>query len=62
MNTLENKNYFEISEFHYTILNDNFFCCDEWQSRNFCIAHDEEMGCPFCRFDYTEKCECKVYE
>jgi len=35
-----------------------FFCCDEQQFRHSCKEHGEMMGCYYCEFDYSTKCEC----
>jgi hypothetical protein len=47
-----NENYYSTTE--------SFFCCDEQVIKMYCEPHGEFMGCYFCEFDYTEKCECEV--
>jgi hypothetical protein len=46
-----NENYYSTME--------SFFCCDEQVIKMYCEPHGEFMGCYFCQFDYTEKCECE---
>jgi len=43
---------------YYTLSGDDLFrCCDEYQDREYCVAHDNFQGCAFCSgFAYWEKC------
>jgi hypothetical protein len=43
---------------YYTIRGDDLFkCCDEYQDREYCVAHDKFQGCAFCSgFSYWEEC------
>jgi hypothetical protein len=44
---------------YYTIAGDDLFrCCDEYQDREYCLAHDKFQGCAFCSgFSYWESCD-----
>ena len=44
---------------YYTIRGDDLFrCCDEYQDREYCVAHDKFQGCAFCSgFQYWESCD-----
>jgi len=43
---------------YYTLQGDDLFrCCDEYQDREYCVAHDKFQGCAFCSgFSYWEEC------
>ena len=43
---------------YYTIRGDDLFkCCEEYQDREYCVAHDKFQGCAFCSgFSYWEEC------
>ena len=41
----------------YEIIDEQYFHCDESQFKHYCLEHSEFMGCYYCEFDYTEKCE-----
>jgi hypothetical protein len=43
---------------YYTIRGDDLFrCCEEYQDREYCVAHDKFQGCAFCSgFAYWESC------
>ena len=44
---------------YYTIRGDDLFrCCEEYQDREYCVAHDKFQGCAFCSgFQYWESCD-----
>ena len=44
---------------YYTIRGDDLFrCCEEYQDREYCLAHDKFQGCAFCSgFQYWESCD-----
>ena len=49
------------NSFFYTLLEDNssFVCCEEYQNREFCFAHNAKAGCAFCETDTNSPCECE---
>ncbi len=44
---------------YYTLRGDDLFrCCEEYQDREYCVAHDKFQGCAFCSgFQYWESCD-----
>ena len=44
----------------YNIADELHSCCGESHFKYYCKNCEEFMGCYFCEFDYTEKCECEV--
>ena len=48
-----------LNEFFEVVLNEMFYCCDEYQDRIVCIAHNEDLGCVYCVGDYSNPCECE---
>jgi len=53
---LDNK-YIDQNEFYF-IKDEMKLCCDEIQFVMVCKEHGEQMGCYYCEFDYSKKCEC----
>ena len=43
---------------HYSIRDEQFYCCGETQFRHVCKKHQTRMGCMFCEFDPYAACDC----
>lgn len=47
---------------YYRIVDETYYCCDEFMFRYYCLDCEEFMGCYYCQFDYTEPCKCGLWK